>query len=119
MQHRGFAYRPGFGNALYTFAVEGELQTTPFCFPNQGCVESPVQFTPLTGTTVAWAATAGTPTKTPGASSKASATVLVVDRDGLHCIGPGVSFTATRTQYQATCLLLDSKDDVPSGRLFP
>lgn len=78
-----------------------------------------MEITPVTGTTVAWVATAGTRTNTPGVISKASATVLAVDRDGLWCVGAGVSFSATRTLYELTCVLLDSPDDVPTGPLFP
>lgn len=118
-QGRYHACRPGFGNGIYAITINGQLQTFPLCFPDTGCVNAPLEDTPITGTTVAWAATAATPTETPGATSKASATILALDRGGLYCIGSGESYSATRTQYELTCLLLESPDDVPTTPVFP
>ena len=111
------ARRPGFGDGFYAVFFRSVLQTVPLCAST--CFSVPVDFAPSFGTTVAWAATAGTPTDTPGAVSKASATYAAVERDGVHCVGPGISYFGNRTQLEVTCLLLDSPDDVPTGPLFP
>lgn len=123
--HRQAACRPRLGHGVYAQYRNGDIQVDDVCDPLDplSCTSTVLEADASVGTTIAWLASGGAATAEAGARVKASAQTLVQDRDGVQCIrdgdAPAVSHQATRTQWEVTCIVVDSPDDVPQGPLLP